>query len=1003
MQDGLSQSVILDIVQDSTGFLWIATQDGLNRYDGNEFKVFKYSPTDSNSIKGNWINTLTLGNNSTLWIGTYRSGLGKLNLKTYKYTHVLPDTSSSKKKFAIGKIIPFNNFLFVSTYGNGFYIINLQTNQIKRFLHNPKDSNSPSGNFIRSMLLSKNNVLWLGTTKGLDRFDIKKEIFTHYFKNDKNKKLAENFIVTLLEDSNNNLWIGTRKGLNIYNQITKQLFEYSNSPKIKNSLSDKTIIDFWEDSYGYVWIATWKGGLNKTKIPISSSVFNYKKIEFISFQKEAGNNFSLSGNYVRKIFEDKSKNLWIGTWGSSLNKIDLKPQKFHSVGSNKKDKLHLSNNFVRSFTMDVNGRLWVGTDGGGLDILDTKKNNFENHSFGYKKNKNLGKDRIYSLLTISNNDIWIGLGDGLVIWHSKENKFQNIEIKKYFPEIKRNILINGIVEYENEIILSSNFGLLVYTKKTNKFSKLYFPEKYKSIFPDKEISFILKEDKNNLWVGTNKSFLFKILLTKNDGSLFPKNIVSFLNRIPKNYFGSKRVNHLCKDKKGSVWISTSQGLFELTSNDSINIFTEKDGLPNEIIYASLEDNLGNIWVSTNKGIAKLSFNDGKTFIKNYDASDGLQGNEFNQASCYKSSKDVLYFGGINGYSYFKPKELKENPFPPNSVITQINILNKEIPNHNKVISNKALTVNYYDKMLTFSFAALEFTNPSKNKYAYKLEGFDDIWIYTENKRHATYTNLNPGNYKLKLKTSNDDEIWGKETHVLSLTVQPPFWMTWWFILLSLISIALLLFLIHKYRVKRLLEMERLRIKIASDLHDEVGPLLTQISLTADSINYDSDMSRIKKRSTTIRDRSCEIRNSLSDVIWTIDARKDKFENLIDRMHDFSNSLVEEKDIKLKFISNISDMNKILKVDFRQNIFLIFKEAVNNAVKHSLGSQITINIAYKKNEFIMKISDNGIGLDTEKNYKGNGLKNIKMRAEKISAQIEFFNNNGFTILLKTNYV
>ena len=228
-------------------------------------------------------------------------------------------------------------------------------------------------------------------------------------------------------------------------------------------------------------------------------------------------------------------------------------------------------------------------------------------------------------------------------------------------------------------------------------------------------------------------------------------------------------------------------------------------------------------------------------------------------------------------------------------------------------------------------------------------------------------------------------------------------MTWWFISFSIGTILLILFFIHRYRVKRLLEIERLRIKIASDLHDEVGPLLTQISITADSINYDTDMQKIKKRSTSIRDRSREIRSSLSDVIWSIDARKDKFENLIDRMQDLCNSLLDENEIQLTFNKNIADMNKILKVDFRQNIFLIFKESINNAVKHSGGTKIIVDVQYKKNEFTMKISDNGRGLNLKKVQKGNGLNNLKMRAQRIHAKISFINNNGLTIVLKTNYL
>ncbi len=1003
LEDGLSQSVILDVVQDSSGFLWIATQDGLNRYDGQEFKIFKNLPEDTNSISGNWINTLSIGNDSTLWIGTFRNGFGKFNTKTHKFKRFILDTAKNKKKYAIGKIIPFNNYLFVSTYGNGLYQINLYNNQIKHFQHNPKNSTSIEANFVRSMILSKNKFLWIGTTKGLDKFEIEKGKFIHYFSEESKQKLFENFIITLLEDSNNKLWIGTRKGLNIFDPETKQLYKYSSSSK-KNSLKDKTIIDLFEDSYKFVWIGTWKGGLNKTINKISSHNFDYSDIKFNYYTKQDYEPNSISGNYVRKIYEDRSKNLWVGTWGSSLNKINLKPKKFHTITGNKNKPIHTSHSFVRCFTLDNQNRLWVGTAGAGVDIFDSSFTKSIRHSFVNNFQKNLGRDRVYSLFTDSNGDVWIGLGDGLVKWNAKKNKFYNIPIKKYLPEIKENILVNSIVEFNGYFIFSTSSGLLLFRKANQKFYKLTFTDnRYK--IPKKEISYLLKEDENNLLVGTNKSFVFKLKL-KNNNSTLPEviSIISYQDKIPKNYFGSKRVNFMLKDNKGFIWFATSKGLYRFDKQmNSVRIFLEKDGLPNEIIYSVLQDNLGNIWVSTNKGISKIYLKNKKYVLKNFDVTDGLQGNEFNQASCYKTAEGTLYFGGINGFSYFNPAELKENIFTPNSVITNIKIFNKEIPDLQKVLSNKNFIVNYSDKMLTFTFAALEFTNPTKNNFAYKLQGFDKIWINSKHERRATYTNLNPGKYKLLIKTSNDDNIWGKEVAALNLIVKPPFWMTWWFLLLVISSIILLAFLIHKYRVERLLEMERLRIKIASDLHDEIGPLLTQISLTADSINYDSDIKKIKKRSSSIRNRSREMIALLSDVIWSIDARKDKFENLLDRMQDFTNSLADENEIKFVINKNISEMNKILKVDFRQNIFLIFKETINNSVKHSGCTQIIIDINYQNKEFTMKIMDNGKGMNINEVYKGNGIKNIKMRAKNINANIEFISKNGLTIFLKTNYV
>ncbi len=998
LEDGLSQSVVLDVVQDSSGFLWVATQDGLNRYDGNEFKIFKYSPLDSSTIPDNWINALAVGNDSTLWIGTFRSGLTRLNLKSYKFAQIVLDSTRHNVTFPITKIIPFQNHLFVATMGNGFFIIDLFQNRIKHFKSN---STTLIYDNVRSAILESNKYLWLGCSNGLFKFNVKTENIVKVFEN----KLSDNYILSLMQDSNKNLWIGTREGLYMYSVLRNKISVYENPVQVQSNLSDKTIVDIYEDSFGFVWIGTWKGGLNKTKLSVKSAKFNYSEIRFRVFKNSTNDNLSISGNYIRKIFEDKSKILWIGTWGSSLNKCNINTPKFYTVTSNKENEIHTGYSFIRAFTMDKKNRLWVGTDGGGIDVFNPQKNKFVNYSFTKKLPNTIATNRVYVLKTDSNGDVWIGLGAGLVKWSSKDNRFIYFNVSKDIHNVGKHLLINGIEEYNDYMIITSNRGVFAYDRNRDKFFefKIYINDSLKTLNFQKGITFLLKDKNKNFWLGTIRSFLYKFVIKKTpDGFLVVDKIQSYKNRIDSKYIGRERVNNIYQDSKGYIWIATSLGLLCFDeSKDKIKAFTEKDELPNNIVYAVLEDNQNNIWVSTNKGLAKLVPNGNGYTITHFDISDGLQDNEFNQSSCYKTKDGILYFGGINGYSYFNPEKIKNNSNIPNTVVTKIKVFNKEIDDLNKVLSNKKIVVDYSDKMLTFNFASLEFTNPNKNQYAYMLEGFDDFWINNGNENSATYTNLYPGNYKLKIKSSNNDGVWGEENLVLSVIVNPPFWMTWWFILLVITLITLMVVVIYNYRVNRLLEMERLRTKIASDLHDEVGALLTQISINADLINYDSNIDKIKGRGSLIRNKSREIMGTMSDVIWSIDARNDKLENLIDRMQDFASSLLGEKEILLDFKKSIHNPTKELKIDFRQNIFLIFKEVINNSVKYSGCTKITVNVSHLTKEFTMKISDNGKGMDLTKQYKGNGLKNMKMRAERIGGEIKFENNNGLTVLVKLN--
>ncbi len=997
LEDGLSQSVVLDIVQDSTGFLWIATQDGLNRYGGKEFKIFKYIPSDSTTIPDNWINALAVGNDTTLWIGTFRNGLSKLNLNSYRFSRIKLMSGGRKISSPVTALIPYKNYLFVTTLGSGLFRINLKTNRSKQYSNDEENTNPNIRNYIRSALLYGNN-LWLGTGDGLIKYNIETETFTGKLTG----KLSDSFILSLMKDSKGNIWFGVRNGFYIYNPVNEKLRAYTNSRAKKSRLSDKTVVNIFEDSYGYVWLGTWKGGVNKTKLSLTSGDFDYSRIKFDSFKHSDKKRFSIPGNYVRKIFEDKSKLLWIGLWGNSLAKTDLKPPKFKTVTSDVNNRIHTSHSFVRAFTMDKKGRLWVGTAGGGLDIFNKKLNKFDNHTFENERPNSIGANRVYSLETDSDGNIWAGLGDGFVEWDSGRNRFRFWDVHKDIPGVDKHILVNGIALYKKHIIISSNEGLFIFDKTKRKFSKLRFADSLRNINFNKEFTCMKKGNGNNLWIGTYKSFLYMLTLSgrKNSAPVVTA-LKSYSEKINDRFSGRKRVNDIYAGSGNFVWVSTSLGLVRLnTKTDSMKVFTEREGMPNNICYAALEDDANNIWVSTNRGLAKLSFVKNKFRIKRFDASDGLQGNEFNQSSSFKAPDGTLYFGGINGYSYFNPEQLKENSVVPQTVITGIKIFNKEIPNLYQVLSKKQLTVDYSEKMLTFDFASLEFSNPGKNRFAYKLEGFDNSWINIGNKNSAIYTNLYPGRYRLKIKSSNNDNIWGKENMALAIVVNPPFWMTWWFILLMIILIASVILAVYNYRVNRLLEMERLRTKIASDLHDEVGSLLTQISISADLIKYDSDISKIKGRGGLIRNKSREIMSAMSDVIWSIDARNDKLENLIDRMQDFASSLISDKDILLSFNKNIADYNKILKVDFRQNVFLIFKEAINNAVKYSECDKIFVRITYSSKEFTMEISDNGIGLDLNAPGKGNGLKNMKMRAEKIGAELELINKKGLTILLKS---
>ena len=452
--------------------------------------------------------------------------------------------------------------------------------------------------------------------------------------------------------------------------------------------------------------------------------------------------------------------------------------------------------------------------------------------------------------------------------------------------------------------------------------------------------------------------------------------------------------------KDLLWIGTNNGLsfinLDQVEKGAFGYPAQNDEFPSRVIYGILADGKDNLWLSTNKGIIK--FNLQTKHIRSYTAVDGLQSDEFNASSCLKTRNGRFLFGGVNGFNMFFPDSIKDNHFQPPVVITSFKVFDKSL-NIGRTNSRKGLTLKYDQNFLSFEFTALDFSKPGKNQYAYKLEGFDKEWIYCGSRRYVSYTNLDPGEYIFKVKGTNGDGIWNNRPASVFIQIKPPFWQTWWFRLLAGVFFLLIFYGLYKYRITKLLEIERLRVRIASDLHDDIGSALTRISVYSETIQISKEQSKIRDMSRKIGAVSREIISTMSDVVWSIDARNDSVKNLIDRMRDFAANMLSEKDIQFVFNHKGLNPDKKISVDTRQNLFLIFKEAITNIVKHSAATRVKVELLNTKTAFRMSISDNGTGFNSEEATTGNGIKNIRMRAKRIGAEINFEADKGARLSLK----
>ncbi|MBI2420347.1 MAG: hypothetical protein HYV28_21005, partial [Ignavibacteriales bacterium] len=514
-----------------------------------------------------------------------------------------------------------------------------------------------------------------------------------------------------------------------------------------------------------------------------------------------------------------------------------------------------------------------------------------------------------------------------------------------------------------------------------------------------------REAPDVFWIGSAKGLFRCVLSRRPDGVVILKNLETFVNdRLEQSSLSSNKVNCIHIDKNGSVWIGTNLGLNRYDPwKKNFSHYFSVDGLPNEIINGILEDEQGTLWLSTNKGISRATRDNERLIFRNYDESDGLQSNEFNQGAFYKSVTGEMLFGGINGFNSFRPERVLDNPYIPQIALTQIKIGNRLLDNPTQLNTGTA-EMDYSEGSVSFNFASLDFTNPRKNLYSYKLEGFDQDWSQPGTAPFAHYTNLDPGDYTFFVKGSNNDGIWNKGGTLIHLSVRPPYWMAWWFRFSVILLLLGLITIVVRYRLNRLLEMERLRTRIASDLHDEIGSSFTTITMYAAALQNENEVEKIVQKSKKIEEFSRAIIGSLSDVVWSIDSRNDSAGDLLDRIKDFLNISFGESTCRFSLTVHGIDEKKKLEVGSRQNVYLIFKETITNIVKHSTASfvEITLNNSAESG-FIMTIRDNGTGFTATEKKQGNGLRNMKARAEKIGGTIQIVSDNGVFVQLKTKKI
>jgi len=837
LEQGLSQSIVKCILQDEEGFMYFGTEDGLNRFDGYTFTVMRNNPQDINSLSYNDINAMCLDKEGNIWIGTFNSGLNKHNPYTKKiirFTHDHNNINTISHDNITTICADSSGIIWVGTDNGLNKLTPKDTNKseysIERILHLPSNPNTLSNNFIYSLMLDLSSNLWVGTENGLNLLT-RENIQSHklefrHFKSENNNSfsLSNNSVRVMYQDSNGLIWIGTDGGLNsvIKNELNEILGfkRYLNIPNDSKSLSHKEIYAICEDNSGKLWIGTNGGGLN---------LLDTDRNTFTRYFHDPLDQRSLSYDEIRSIYKDKSGTMWIGTYGSGIDKVSRGAGEFILYKYRPDDRNSLSHPIVWSIYEDKDGILWIGTHGGGLNKLDRKNNKYTYYQHNPINQNSLSNDIIRVVFEDSEGTFWIGThGGGVNKFNPKTNLFIAYRHNQDNPNSLALDEIRSIYEDRSGTIWIGTYGqgLDKFNKESETFTHFVNDPNNNQSLSNNFVRTIYEDKSGNLWIGTEGGGLNQFEKTTNTFQNFKADVDD------SSSLNSDYIFTIHESPAGILWLGTWGGglnRFDIKTKKAEH-FTTDDGLPSNAIYGILEDEKGNLWLSSNNGISR--FNPRTKSINNYNVKDGLQNNEFNGGSYFKSKSGEMFFGGINGFNSFFPKNIKDNTFVPPTVITSFQKFNKEVEFDKPIYSIDKIDLSYEDYVFSFEFASLDFSAPEKNVYAYKMEGLDKNWIFANSsRRFVTYTTLPPGEYVFRVKGSNSDGLWNETGTSINIIIHPPFWMTWWFRGLILLLIALAVYLLYKKRVKSLEEKRKAlaeRLEEKTKLSDELQNALSEV-------------------------------------------------------------------------------------------------------------------------------------------------------------------------------
>lgn len=797
------------VYQDSDGFMWLGGGTALMRYDGYEFREVKIATSNSKDDPKpvNFVLSLFEDKDHLLWVGT-RSGLLQYNSKTEKLIQIPSDPSQTLKLDAVRVHRMYqrsNGSLVLATTG-GVVIFKPDTYQYTAFTPDATNPNALKNAKVTSLHAENDTTFWFGTEAGLEKLDLTTGQFSlHKLNPAQPDSIPENGVADVLSDGNGQLWVATATGLVRYNPNTQTATRYQNNPNDRYSLGGNDVWDLLRDSQGNLWIASDGGGL---------SVYNPEKNNFINHKFEAGRAASISSNAVRSIYEDKNGDIWTGNFPNGFNFFDRSSAAIVSYARDLSNPKSLGNNAINPIVEDAQGNLWLGIDGGGMDYFNRESGEFTHFKNDPNNVNSINGDSVLAICADSKGLIWTGVwGGGMASYNPKTQQFTRYPYEKLrlfdqrtaTSKALNNAHVWSIREDKTGQYWVATFagGLSRYNPETKEFTHYTFIEKDPESISNNFVWTTLEDTKGRLWVGAANGL--NLMDNERTGRFtrFTPN-ANDPNALPGN-----NVLTLFEDSKGRLWVGTDGGLsLRDETTGKFENFTKKNGFINDTIRKIIEDANGMLWIGTDNGFASL--NPETKAIKIYNRAGGKLIGAISNNSGALSKKGEVIFGGTNGLRIIKTHELAENKTPPLIALTDFKIFSDSITIggedgllKNAINHTDKIVLDYKKSLFIFNFSSLNFRETEKNKYAYRLQGFDKSWVDAGSQRQAKYTNLDAGTYVFEVKGSNNDGVWSTESKTLTLVQLPPPWKTWWaYTLYACTLVGLVAWFLYNQRQKR---------------------------------------------------------------------------------------------------------------------------------------------------------------------------------------------------------